>query len=639
MRFLRYLPQALLTLVCILPWSVLAVSLDLGRTTPTSVSLRWLLSLVAVLLGILLWTVLFGTLLRRVSRLCSMPLPTRIALSVTPLILAIPALVNVYTSDESFHYLFTSPIPRALVVWIPAAVMLIVQEMELVWLMRLPVLVQSWLGRERTVPLLVFLAFSTLYIFTAGGHLYSPDEKEMYQVTESVARGSLAIVHRDGIPKVENGQRLWSQYGLVPSLLAVPFYWVSNLLGVQPDPPSKAFPIPNPAYPLVDLLVNPLATAATCALLYSLGRSLGFGKATSLVLVLAYGLGTSAWVYSKTFFGQPLATLFMLGSTYFLVRKDLPNPRTFALAGLMLGLGVGTRFELPLVAFPLAAFAVRGIRRDPGRWLRLAIAFVLVFGVVSMATAGWYNWVKTGSILGTGYAEQTRGTDFGAKPYIGLFGAFFSSGFGLFTFNPITILGIFSLLVLAITRRVEAVVFGTIILSSVVLYSVFNYWYGGFTWANRYLVLILPFAVLPAGMLLERPWRTPVSVLVVASSIVLGAGINLLGVLFDWNLGWLDLWGHGASLTQIEFDPHFSTIGAHLRLLKSFLSTESGLDLYIYFKLGTPALVSFMALFFGLTTLAARVALAPKQVEEDNRSRILLDATAFRPTGVLPRTE
>jgi hypothetical protein len=32
--------------------------------------------------------------------------------------------------------------------------------------------------------------------------------------------------------------------------------------------------------------------------------------------VMAYGLGTSAWVDSKTFFGQPTAALFLLASTY-----------------------------------------------------------------------------------------------------------------------------------------------------------------------------------------------------------------------------------------------------------------------------------------------------------------------------------
>ncbi len=609
---LRYLPQALLVLIFVLPWSVLLVSLDLGRTTPAGMSLAWLASLVSALFGVLAWTGLYGILLRVASRPNSPKLPARIVLSVTPLTLALPVLIGVYTSDDLFHFLYTNPIPRALIVWIPVAVMAIGQEMQLIWVTRLPAPVQSWLRRDRTVPLLLFAAFAALYVFTAGGHLYSPDEKEMYQVTESVTRGWLATSHRDGIPEVENGQRLWSQYGLVPSLLAVPAYWVSSALGVQLEPPSSAFPIPNVAYPLVDLLVNPLATAATCALLYGLAMRLGFAKSTSLVLVLAFGLSTSAWVYSKTFFAQPVAASFLLGSAFFLVRRDTPSPRDFALAGLLLGLGVGTRFELPLVAFPLAALALRGVRRDSGKWLRSIVALVLVFAVVSMATAGWYNWVKTGSIFVTGYMEQTRGSDFGTKPYIAIFGTFFSSGFGFFTFNPITILGVFSLMILAVERRTEAVVFGTIVLAAAILYSVFNYWYGGFTWANRYMLIVLPFAVLPAGVLLERPWRTPISVLAVICAVLLGAGINLLGVLFDWNIGWLDLWGHGASLTQIAFDPHFSTIGAHLRVLKGFLSTGSGLDLYLYYKLGTPALALFVILFAGLTALAARAALSAR---------------------------
>jgi hypothetical protein len=459
------------------------------------------------------------------------------------------------------------------------------------------------------VPILIFFAFALLYVFTSGGHLYSPDEKEMYEVTESITHGTLATSPREGMQRVENGVRLWSQYGLVPSLLAVPAYWVSEALGPRPDPPSAAFPIPNVAYPLVDLLVNPLATAATCALLFCLARRLGFGAGVSLVLVLAYGMGTSAWVYSKNFFAQPLGALFLLASAYMLVRSDRPRTRDWAVAGLMMGLGTGTRFELPLVAFPLSVLMIRGIKEDAGAWLRAAVAFVLVFLAVSGATAGWYNWVKSGSLLVTGYAEQTRGTDFGLKPYISIFGTFFSSGFGLFTFNPITLLGVFSLLILAVSRQVEALVFGAIIVAAAFLYSVFNYWYGGYTWANRYMVLVLPFAVLPAGVLLQRPWKTPLSVALVSGAIVLGIGINVLGVLFDHNLGWIDLWSHRASLAQIEFDPHFSPIGAHVRLFRAFLSDGARLDFYLYYKLGLPALVLFLGSAVLFATLAARGAL------------------------------
>ena len=435
---------ALLVLASVSSWAVLYVSLDKGRTTPTTVSLAWLVAFGAAVTALLIWQVLYWALLRRVSDSSAAGLSSSVALSTAPLLLAIPILLAIYSSDVLFHYLIWTPIPRTLMLWTPPAISLIFQEALVVWSTRLPAVVESWFRRGPSVPVLIFVAFASLYIFTAGGHLYSPDEKEMYQVTESVAHGWLATSHWAGIPRIEDGKRLWSQYGLVPSLAAVPIYWVSSLIGPQIDPPSAAFPIPNVAYPLVDLLVSPLATAATCALLYVLARSLGFSVVTSLTLVLAYGLGTSAWVYSKTFFGQPTAALFLLASTYFVVRKDVPTPRDYGIAGLMLGLGVGTRFELPLIAFPLGALMLRGVRREPRRWLLSVLAFALLLAVASMATAGWYNWVKSGSIIVTGYAEQTRGTDFGLKPYISFFGTLFSSGFGLFTFNPITILGVFS---------------------------------------------------------------------------------------------------------------------------------------------------------------------------------------------------
>ena len=180
----------------------------------------------------------------------------------------------------------------------------------------------------------------------------------------------------------------------------------------------------------------------------------------------------------------------------------------------MLGLAAGTRLELPVLALPLGCpdFPSRIDDPMPRRGFLVALApFSLAFAAVTMATTGWYNWAKTGSILLTGHDEQTEGPILGCKPYIGVFGALFSSGFGLFTFNPVAVRRAFSPCHAEHdSRRTEAIVVS--LLSSRFsgpLQPLRCSWYGGFTWANRYLTVILPFAVLPTGVLLERSHRTP----------------------------------------------------------------------------------------------------------------------------------
>lgn len=317
---LRRIPSRALAVAAalagILSWAALYVSVEKGRTTPLTVSLPWLTLFLLISALSVAWLALYWFLLALSSGKNRQSLLTRTSLAATLLLLSVPCLIAVYGSDNLNHYLLMKPVARLWLSCAPFATRMASELAAFVWVIRLPASFVSWLRQAKSVPILLFVAFACLYLFSSGGHLYSPDEKGMYQVTESIVRGSLATWHRDGIPSVVDGKRLWDAYGLVPSLIAAPLYWTSGLLGVQLDPPSAAFPIPNVAYPLVDLLVSPLATAATCALLYAVARQLGFRVVTSLILVMAYGLGTSTWVYSKTFFGQPTAALFLLASTY-----------------------------------------------------------------------------------------------------------------------------------------------------------------------------------------------------------------------------------------------------------------------------------------------------------------------------------
>jgi hypothetical protein len=611
---------AVLLLAGILAWSVLFTSLVQGRTTPATVSLQWLAMSSGLAAAAVAWHLLAALAIRSASGLPIRAVMRWAAGSSTPLLLSLPALVAVFLSDQLFHYLTYNPIPRAVAIWAPLLLTLACQEAALLWLARLGPTLLSWLRDRRAAPVLIFASFASLYIFSAGGHLYSPDERLMYGVTASIAEGILTPTPGQGPGVLGQAELASSKYGLVPSLLALPAYLISTIAGWNPEPPSYAFPLPDGSYPLVGLTVGPLTTAATCALLYLLARQLGFGALSSLVVVLAYGIGTSAWVYSKAFFSQPPATLFLVAAIYLLFRQEGRHVRNCGLAGTLLGLAAGTRVELALLAVPLLAVFVL---TRPGRDLRQATGetavMLLAFLAVSGLTVGWYNYLKTGSVLMTGYGAQGTFDGFSPKPYIGIFGTFFSPGFGLFTFNPVALLGILSLPVLALSRQRESYLFGGLIGIAVLFYGSFGDWYGGFTWANRYLLVILPLAVLPLAVLIERPWRNAMSVLLVSAAIALGMVVNFLAVLVDFNNGWQNLWNHQAGIYQILWTPHFSPIGAHFRVLGESLLTGSKLDLYLYYKLGIPSLAGAAALIVGLSTLAARSAALGGEMPETEK--------------------
>jgi len=142
----------------------------------------------------------------------------------------------------------------------------------------------------------------------------------------------------------------------------------------------------------------------------------------------------------------------------------------------------------------------------------------------------------------------------------------------------------------------------------IAFYGSFGDWKGGFTWGNRYLVVMLPFAVLPVGTLLESGRFRGLGYMAIAVAAIAGFFITFSAVIFDFNSGWLDLWEHEARERLIMWNPSYSPILAHTRLFHDFLYTGAKLDLYIYYKLGFPSLLVFLLMFTAALTLAARAA-------------------------------
>ncbi len=72
-------------------------------------------------------------------------------------------------------------------------------------------------------------------------------------------------------------------------------------------------------------------------------------------------------------------------------------------------------------------------------------------------------------------------------------------------------------------------------------------------------------------------------------------GLSVLGVLFDYQSGWRNLWEHGARPEQIEWNPHFSLIGAHLRLAPQWVDGLIDPDLFVVHRLGAWTIAVFAA--------------------------------------------
>ena len=185
--------------------------------------------------------------------------------------------------------------------------------------------------------IVLFIFFLSLYLLTANGRIDSGDGEAIYQVTRSIVdKRAFAIAPPPLEEKFydsfgrEIPQELlagggaygawgakghyYSKYGIGQSLIAIPLYLAGLILGRVVTFPGIHF-----LTRFSTAMLNPLVSALVCVLVFGFCTRLGFPTRSAFTLTLAYGLGTIAWPYSKTFYSEPLVTMFLLASVYVLV--------------------------------------------------------------------------------------------------------------------------------------------------------------------------------------------------------------------------------------------------------------------------------------------------------------------------------
>jgi len=466
--------------------------------------------------------------------------------------------------------------------------------------------------RDWPTALALFLLFGAVYLFSTGAHGYSVDDITNYASARFLVEyGSPELRLDDPFPSSQlmkaghpgNG-RVTGRYGLLAWLPLVPLYGLATVTGPSPEGVSSTFPEPSSILPLVVLLYNPVVAAALIALTFLLARRIGLKTRYAIAAALIAGFGSPIWVYAKTLSSIPLAAALTLAALLALTQARGQRVWPFAASGLAAGLAAAVRPDYGLLVVALIPFAL--LAADAGLLRRLwrASAWLLAWAVVVVPGVGIWNLYRTGSMLQAGYADQTFLWQT-SKPYIGLFGIVASPSFGLLVFMPIGAIGLWGLLSGSGSRSVRYVM-ASLALMAIVGYGTFNDWNGGVSWGPRYLTGIVPLLAIGVGSLLQNRSIGVPGLLVVALTALWGVAISVLGVLFDYQNGWRNLWDVGAKPEQILWDPHFSLIGAHLRLLAQWRDGLIGLDLYMTHMAGLWA----VAVLVGVVALIAAAWLA-----------------------------
>ena len=398
--------------------------------------------------------------------------------------------------------------------------------------------------RRRTVAFLVFCC--CVYLLCTPGRIAFPDDEIVFQTTAALyERGDLqveGIPKRTGEPKGRpSGTFGWApgphgeRYGFFGhglSLAALPMYGLGKAAAAR-APQTWRHAIRSDHFyvhrrgqaadwtrlvvGLTNCLLVPLAVGL--AMLWT--RALGFSRSAAAFVGVGLAFGTLLWPYTRTFLSEPLSAVVLLAAAL-CVQRHHDTARPGWLWGGALLVGWSSHIHL-LNVIAIPAFVVYAVlpgwSRRRARVRPWAIAAVL--GATGLAALGYSHAMRFGSPFESGrYGLYSHFV----TPGVELLALLVSPGRSLWFTSPL-LLGA----LLGWTRfrhRVPAAAWFCVVLVATRLLFVATRsdWWGGWALGPRFLLPVVPFALVPVAAAWDaggRRTRAGLTVLLLASAVLM----------------------------------------------------------------------------------------------------------------------
>lgn len=411
-----------------------------------------------------------------------------------------------------------------------------------------------------------------VYALSSGGHTYSSDEEGMLlSARQILGHGTPELpLSEDNVavtPSVigRDGMRVGVS-GLAQVVAMAPFLGAGELVALTVPDEWAEYTVR-----LFTGFTNAAVTALGVALFFLLCAELGATRRLAVLLSLVYGLGTFAWPHAKTMFSEPVTATLLLAAALFAVRFRTRDGSWHhaLLTGVLLAAALFGRSSA-FVFVPVVCAYVAWAAWRQGRLAAVAKPAALVASgalplVVLLLVS---NWWRFGSPFDLGYEKVPLDHPI----HEGLYGFLLSPGKSVFLYAPVVAVGIAAAFFARRERRAEvALVLGMAVVN-LLFFARFVHWHGDHSWGPRYLVLSLPFLLLPVAAVTDTVrWRR--AVLVAGGLGVMSA---LLGTVMYFNqyftVAEIEL-GSGSAddgpiyWRSMHFDPYWSPILGHARLL------------------------------------------------------------------------
>ena len=379
---------------------------------------------------------------------------------------------------------------------------------------------QSVSLRDRGVVVLLFLALAAFFPYFESIH--SANELSRLYLANAIAtEHTVAIdtsINRLGNihDKAFRDGHHYSDKAPGASFYAVPAAWAYLTLA---DTPTLAGEMR-----VLRLWVSVIPTAFLLLGLLQFLQQYIPDRGIRLWLVTGYALGSLATTYGMLLFGHQLSAALVFGA-FLIAHNAQPDwsTRRAVLMGVLGSAAVCVEYPNVIFMVPVMLYYWRQIR-----WSPRAIAWTVAGALPLLVVLGWYHNTAFGSPWSTGYSFLTSGfKDVHAQGVMGiswptlenLHLCFVSLHRGLFVFSPFLLLALPGLFLTGHAGRA-----GKLALIMAPLYALFVtsmvYPDGGWAVSLRHLTPMVPWLLLPAGLLILRfAWLRPFLVGLVLVSV------------------------------------------------------------------------------------------------------------------------
>ena len=357
-----------------------------------------------------------------------------------------------------------------------------------------------------------------------------------------VDRGTLVI---DGLERQTGDKALFQgryysdKLPGYPFLAAIPYTVQRYAFGARPHPvngPALAY---WPSDYGATLATSGVLTAATAVLLFGIAGGLGCSRRQAVLVALAYGLATPAYVYATLAYGHQASAFALTASLALLVRTGTRRDSLRAfLAGVLASYAAVIELQVGPVSAVLGFYLLAQCAAGSRRWD--AVAYFGLGALLPALLLILYNLLAFGRPLDMGYFHHA--TDQFSKVHsrknpLGLTGPDWSKlapllwggHRGLLFYAPILALAAPGWAVLFAKRRWGAAAVS--LAASAAVFAVnlsYPEWTGGWSTGPRLLTPLLPFAMIPVAAVLALPGRPGKAATVAAIGLTAAGAVVML---------------------------------------------------------------------------------------------------------------